>query len=363
MKMVFDISRKKQKGQALPIVLCFLVVGGLTIVTLLTFMRTGLNTGQLYEKKTKLQYAADAGVENAIWEVTLGGLELNEGQQTSLSNFGMNNSTVNVTIQRVAGPELETYIVSSTASGNSSTANIESLVVVGNLLFTYGLAADTDINLGDNNAIVGDIYLDDDATFTTGSGYSHTGNVTNGGLDFPSQEENSKWAESLKDEALVGGNWTSDYIIPSGMGYVCLGPLYIDGNLNIEMNNTVNITGTLYVEGVINVALGAEFVGGGSIISVGDMWLAKATNFGIENSTILASLTGDIYFKKEVDITAVLYAPYGSVIFDKDAIITGTIVADSIVTKKEGAFVFNECSMLDLNLPDDGAHIREWKLD
>ncbi len=69
MKTVFNGLGRNEKGQALPLVLCFLVLGGLTIVTLLTLISTGLKTGQLYEERTKLHYAADAGLEEVLWKM------------------------------------------------------------------------------------------------------------------------------------------------------------------------------------------------------------------------------------------------------------------------------------------------------
>jgi len=55
-----------EKGQALPIVLCFLLVGGLLIAPSLSFAATSLNAGQVVEKNVNGLYAADAGVEYAL---------------------------------------------------------------------------------------------------------------------------------------------------------------------------------------------------------------------------------------------------------------------------------------------------------
>ncbi len=58
-----------EKGQALILVLILLLVGALIITPLLSYMGTGLKTGQVYEKKTDGLYAADAGVEDALWRI------------------------------------------------------------------------------------------------------------------------------------------------------------------------------------------------------------------------------------------------------------------------------------------------------
>jgi len=55
-----------QKGQALPIVLVLLVLGGLLIVPTLSYASTSLKSHQLTVTKTRGVYAADAGIENAL---------------------------------------------------------------------------------------------------------------------------------------------------------------------------------------------------------------------------------------------------------------------------------------------------------
>lgn len=59
-----------QRGQALPIVLALLVLGGLTIAPSLNYMATTLNHGRIIDKGINGIYAADAGVENALWFLT-----------------------------------------------------------------------------------------------------------------------------------------------------------------------------------------------------------------------------------------------------------------------------------------------------
>lgn len=60
---------KRESGQALILVLILLVVGGLIIAPLLAFVSSGLRAGQVYEDKTDELYAADAGVEDAIYNI------------------------------------------------------------------------------------------------------------------------------------------------------------------------------------------------------------------------------------------------------------------------------------------------------
>ena len=61
---------KSEAGQALPIVLALLVLGGLTIVPSLNYAATSLNSSRIINESIKGVYAADAGVEEALWNLS-----------------------------------------------------------------------------------------------------------------------------------------------------------------------------------------------------------------------------------------------------------------------------------------------------
>jgi len=63
---------KREKGQALPVVLVLLVIGGLTIVPSLNYTTTSLNSSQILGERVKGIYAADAGLEDALWSLANG---------------------------------------------------------------------------------------------------------------------------------------------------------------------------------------------------------------------------------------------------------------------------------------------------
>jgi len=70
MKRTVGSLVKNQSGQgAFVIVLVMLVLGGLIIGPLLSFMGTGLKVGQMHEAKVQEYYAADAGIEDALWQI------------------------------------------------------------------------------------------------------------------------------------------------------------------------------------------------------------------------------------------------------------------------------------------------------
>ena len=66
------IKLKGERGAVLILVLILLLVGSLIIIPLLSFMVTGLKTGQAYEQRMYELYAADAGINDGIWRVKHG---------------------------------------------------------------------------------------------------------------------------------------------------------------------------------------------------------------------------------------------------------------------------------------------------
>jgi len=68
-KAIMKRAIRDQKGQALILAIILLLVGGLVSASLLAYMGTGLITGEVYERRTAELYAADAGIEDAVWKM------------------------------------------------------------------------------------------------------------------------------------------------------------------------------------------------------------------------------------------------------------------------------------------------------
>jgi hypothetical protein len=81
-KRTLTKSIKDERGQALMLVLILLLLGSLIIAPMLAHISTGLKVGEeVYEEKMYRLYAADSGVEDALWEIK------NE-QLSTLPGFG-----------------------------------------------------------------------------------------------------------------------------------------------------------------------------------------------------------------------------------------------------------------------------------
>lgn len=60
---------RNEAGQALPMAMVLLIVGGLVIVPLLNFITGNMKASQVMEDKVYDFYAADAGAEDGLWKV------------------------------------------------------------------------------------------------------------------------------------------------------------------------------------------------------------------------------------------------------------------------------------------------------
>ncbi len=96
MKTAWYKLMRNEKGQALPIVLVLLLIGSLFTAPLLGYMGTGLIAGQVFEKKMAGLYAADAGVEDALWKLL-------NGSYSPPHNLTDVNG-MNVTVEQVGVP-------------------------------------------------------------------------------------------------------------------------------------------------------------------------------------------------------------------------------------------------------------------
>lgn len=107
---------REEKGQALVVVLALLLIGSLTLPPVLSHIGTSLKTGKVYEDKTDELYAADSGIEDALWQIKYDRLQVlfsdpaydiydfNTTWSYSLTE-PINDLTANVTVQNIWIPK------------------------------------------------------------------------------------------------------------------------------------------------------------------------------------------------------------------------------------------------------------------
>jgi hypothetical protein len=262
MKTVVKGIIRNEKGYVLIAVLILLVVGGLILTPLLGLMSAGLLAGQVYEKKTDELYAADAGVEDAIWKIMYSD---NISYPYHLAEYlTVNKKTVDYDIYREEMPEStkcrkvysHQILSMATTDAGGGTVAIDSSTTVEAYIITvvesYGIL---------------------DNVITSPCGYDIQGeqsqvNPPEGEEHGPVGDYTGAWPttkmlsdlywEDVKDEVPYssGTLYVQDY----GDG---IGPLSKNGTLDIintgSKDFTVALNGTLYI--TRDTSIGATAVG------------------------------------------------------------------------------------------------------
>jgi hypothetical protein len=233
---------RDEKGGAMELVLTLLTVSGLIMAPLLGLMSTGLLAGQTYEMKTDELYAADAGVEDAIWKIQT---EVEEVQglsycypDWSYSIPQVNGKSLNVTITWV---DNLTYRVDSIATGNGSGTWIEAYIGGQSYFGDYSGLLDQILTSPGEINVANKVILE----------------YPEGADPYPYYPD--PWPEVWELEEFYGEQvedgtrYYSDTVIDIVGVNTTLGPLYVDGHLDILNSSgtpaTITLNGTIYATG------------------------------------------------------------------------------------------------------------------
>jgi hypothetical protein len=117
---------KSEKGAALPLVLIAVALGALVIPSFLSHTGTSLIGSRTYAQEINVQYAADSGAEQAIWNLKYGGVSDNiddVGDNVSYQlDESINDLPVTVNIIKTAEPHL--YSITSSAGDRVLNASV-----------------------------------------------------------------------------------------------------------------------------------------------------------------------------------------------------------------------------------------------
>jgi len=321
---------RDEKGQALVMVLILLLVGGLIIGPLLSYMGTGLITGEVYETRTDELYAADAGVEDAIWKIQNqdGYLPCNPSSPSrNYTILDVNGKSIEVSIDYADGGTYKITSIAATADGGGTAA------ITGTEIEAYVTAIYDDLSGFLDNAITSN----DDVTILPGSTVSgnismppdgdlwpldfepENGQVNREELIWPSANDfvDFYWPEVAHLTPVPDGHVVN---IPSGTtegNPHVIEPLSAAGNLTIKGEGWIEIGGTIYVKGdlnlnatpVINMNLNQQTIfaegaitlppkvnisGSGCVIAVGDVDYHPDTSSGAEDFLVIMSVEGTV---------------------------------------------------------------------
>jgi len=247
----------REAGSVLIMALVALVVGALLLTPLLGLMGTGLMGGEVYEEKMYELYAADAGVEDAVWKLEnpeLSGLNPPGPGQCFDTNWRypeepddppfeltVNGKDVSVTIQYVGTQEAGLFRITSVAT---SPASQSSTTVV-----SYVAATWVDDNGENENGENGN----------NDNGDGENGNGGEGAPYQPGQGSVEEGTWIVEDGGTVDGNIEGTAIVYGKGDLTVTGNieddarLYVEGNLtasgNIENQARVYVKGDLVVAG------------------------------------------------------------------------------------------------------------------
>jgi hypothetical protein len=115
-----------EKGQVLALVLIAMAIGAMVIPSFLNHTGASLISSRAYRQEINVQYAADSGAEQAIWNLKYGGLGgslVNVGDNVSYSLAeSLNGLPVAVTVVKTAEPN--DYSITSSAGDRVLNASV-----------------------------------------------------------------------------------------------------------------------------------------------------------------------------------------------------------------------------------------------
>jgi len=302
---------RSEKGHVLTLALVIMTVGAIIIVALLHHLDTSLLLASKSEERALTYYAADSGIEYALFQLQNG----SEG----VPLYGINNNTVNVTITEVEqeDPSYKVYRITSTASGDSGgSTTIESYVSLASADFGWLLdsviTSNDDVTIQPGAEVTGDIIytgtLDNDGTIN--------GNVTEleDIRNWPTAEEFAAFYwEDVKDlepfadspidvaDTTSIGPWYTEESLTikstvSQANATLNGTVYVIGDLTIGQTNqdfTLNLSQqTIFVEGSITFGDKCTLAGSGAIIAVGDLYFAPNMATNPDDFVFVMSING-----------------------------------------------------------------------
>jgi len=246
MKTIVKRLAGDEKGAALVLVLILLLISGLIIGPLLSYMGTGLITGEVYETRTDELYAADAGVEDAIWKIqnNEGNLPCSPGHSWSYNIADVNGKSMEISIEYLDGGTYKITSIAATDDGGGTAA------ITGTQIDAYVTAVSNNYTGLLDNVITSqnEIELSPNVEVNPSEGEHEPVDYYTG--LWPTPED---LAEFYWPDVADATHYYSDTTIDLEGIDKSLGPLYVDGTLEIENSinpeATLTLTGTLYITG------------------------------------------------------------------------------------------------------------------
>lgn len=269
MKKILNKLIRNEEGQVFVLALILLLVGGLILAPLLSYMSSGLIVGQVHEENMKQFYAADAGIEYGIWDVM--------NDDLGVPDFELNGSNVVVTTEEIDIATLtedqkqtfnlndgdRLWTILSTAINTNGSTTVESYFAI-----AFRLAdEDTYIDYGGSGNIEGGNVIVEDGDIVTGN---IMGNA-------------QVWGEG---DLTVTGNFEGDAIVN------IVGDVNLNGAGNILGDTTIRVFGNMTING--NIEGNAEVYVSGNLTILGNITGTSLVGVG-GNLDVDGNIYRDVY--------------------------------------------------------------------
>jgi len=349
-------------GQAFILVQILLFIGSIAIMPLLSYMGTGVVSVRTYEDKASQLYAADAGVEDAFWQVLNYTTELpDEGEAPwgyGVAPVNDNNVAVSVEFveDRFDSIVYTTYKVTAAATDSAGgNTTVESYIEIGESPFGAALTiTDGGVKL-EGTTVNGSVWADgnvvlEDSTVTGDVVDDYTGTLPE--LDPQPYEDIARGVEVYNGDLTLGA------------GSHILGPIYITGYLKIEEGATVQLNGIVYVAGgnkmgqkAIHIEAGATINSSGTtdplavIAEDGNIKIELCT-FDVDPIPLVWAVDDDIeWIEENQTITAILYSPHGHIKLEQNVEIIGAVLSQTMDNVENCTITFAN--------PDDSGYLSQ----
>ena len=342
---------KSEEGFALPAALALLLVGGLLIVPSSMLTQTSLSANRITDDRDKSIYAADAGIEYALWQIDnkikdpgTSSLQLPQlGQQMAMPfSEVLNGKNLTVTIYNQDGKTFRVNSISSDGVGlDLAVISDVDLTFTGGTsssVFDYALASlngnitlsgnsdvesdevqEGDIYANGNVALSGNAKVNGDAnatgTVTTLNNSKIMGDKIPGAppLTIPTVDTASYENETLTSSC-VPVTHPSGWTISGNGNYQYDSPVHVVGDLTITRNGTVTFTDKVCVDGNLSVGSNTTMVFQGPVKVTGTFSISSNTsitfgstihvtgNFTTSGNAVM-HLGGTVYIKGAMSLS------------------------------------------------------------
>lgn len=278
---ILDVKFKQSKGLALPMALLLMFISFVVALPVVNLVYTNLKSSEIVEAKTTGNYAADAGIQYALWKYKndagfSGNVTDNCDEPTTIElpdggvvgDYYVSVSTCNLT-----GSFRKVVSIATHKNTGSTTTMIAYLGTSGYNIFDYVLATlcpggNLDV-YGNNNNIIGDVYISGDIT-GHGANCAISGNVTLTGqitglsgtqIEYTNEcLEEPDWMKE-KIETFIQRTGVIDNInCPTeckkwtDIAGNYSDPLCISGDMNLLNKGTYNFFNTVCIQGNLNIS-------------------------------------------------------------------------------------------------------------